>query len=128
MSAHTRLQLWEAREGRVLQLPRAERLQFLVHLWQWEAGAAALHGRMGVRSCTDAWGYDLSQSGRGWAAARLLQAAEAGRQELADRPLLGVLEHVLEELDRRQAREGEVVALAVAHGLRGKCKASVRQV
>ena len=86
---------------------------------------------MRLQPCTDAWGCSLARThgaaashraGEGWAAARLLQAAEAGRQELADRPLLGVLEHVLEELDGRQPREGEVVALAVAHGLRGKCK------
>ena len=55
------------------------------------------------------------------------QAREARGQQLADRPLLGVLEHVLDHLDRRDG-ERQVVALAVAAGLEQRLVGELRRV
>ncbi len=55
------------------------------------------------------------------------QAREARGQQLADRPLLGVLEHVLDHLDRRDG-ERQVVALAVAARLEQRLVGELRRV
>ena len=55
------------------------------------------------------------------------QAREARGQQLADRPLLGVLEHVLDHLDRRDG-ERQVVALAVAASLEQRLVGELRRV
>ena len=55
------------------------------------------------------------------------QAREARGQQLADRPLLRVLEHVLDHLDRRDG-ERQVVALAVAARLEQRLVGELRRV
>ena len=55
------------------------------------------------------------------------QAREARGQQLADRPLLRVLEHMLDHLDRRDG-ERQVVALAVAAGLEQRLVGELRRV
>mmetsp|Transcript_26893 Transcript_26893/g.68189 ORF Transcript_26893/g.68189 Transcript_26893/m.68189 type:complete len:311 (+) Transcript_26893:97-1029(+) len=81
-----------------------------------EGGHHVADRRLQLREASEARLLQLLAAERAQLLVHLLQAREARREQAEDRPLLRVLEHVLEQLDRRD-REGEVVALAVAHRL-----------